>query len=453
MRAHVFPVAGGTVSLRRFVDALNARSLRDGLHVLEGWDYRAHKFPDDIVPVLLLDYCARLGIPADEERSALAILLDQYFLSLLMLVAVRSWDSGDPNANLDRVTALLDLLHGPGGSGLRVVENANTLLLLAIAYYNPEEKSFEVFMNRIRTLDESQQLRVALPFAGILGSHLRWGLRFMYRRDIGLMRADNVVDYPMLLFTVLTLVRAYSRACEGDVAMSPSAGGMQDSSTTGLLSGAAEPGADLSVPTSTSTSRAPALSSSPATASPMSPALPTSPASPTATASPTSPASRSAIAEGLLNALAADPWAFTGSLPPCMAGLGDDHAECRTLLARHRDRLMEDFIPHEPSLTPYSPLAFSCSFLSNAAVATVAIAMHGGADRARQQPSLNALFAREREGGGPHESTGHFAERLMEFSSASPDRLGAGGVPVIVNDKYDAVYWYNEVRRTLRATL
>jgi hypothetical protein len=63
----------------------------------------------------------------------------------------------------------------------------------------------------VLTLDDAHQLRVALPSAAMLGSHLRWGLRFMYRRDIGLMRDDNIVDYPWLLFSVLAPMRAYAR--------------------------------------------------------------------------------------------------------------------------------------------------------------------------------------------------------------------------------------------------
>ena len=89
MRSHAFPAASGAVSLRRTVDTLDARTRREGMHVLQGWDFVAHRFPKDIAPVLLLDYCAQLGIPAHRERSALAILLDQYFLALLSLVALR----------------------------------------------------------------------------------------------------------------------------------------------------------------------------------------------------------------------------------------------------------------------------------------------------------------------------------------------------------------------------
>jgi hypothetical protein len=378
MRAHTFPTASAPLALRRAVDRLDARTRREGLHVLEGWDYRAHRFPDDIAPVLLLDYCARTGIPEHGEPAALAILLDQYFLAVLALLAVRAWDDGDANANLDRVGALLRDLHGPDGSGLRVVDDAGMLLMLAIAYYNPEETSFDLLMAKVRTLDEPHRLRVALPCSGILGSHLRWGLRFMYRRDVGAMRADNVVDYPWLLFALLTLMRAYCR--------------MHDEEIRGT--------------------------------------------------------ERDCVVEGLLGGLSADPWAFTGTLPACLEHCRAEHDEFRERLSRYGPHLLTEFERHQPSTGAYSPLGFACNFLSNAAVATVAISLADAS--ARPQPSLNALFTRERAGASPEESARRLAERLMEYSSAEPQRLGAGGAPLIVYDPYDAIHCFNTAIRTLR---
>jgi hypothetical protein len=378
MRTHTFRAGEERFAFRSVVEALDARSRREGLHVLEGWDYRAHRFPDDIVPVLLLDYCARTGIPEHGARRALAILLDQYFLSVLALVAVRAWDEDDAGDNLDRVSALLGDLHGPDGGGLRVVDDAETLIMLAIAYYNPEETSFGLLMGKVRALDTAHQLRIALPCAAILGSHLRWGLRFMYKRDVGAMRDDNVVDYPWLLFAVLTLMREYQRLHEGGV--------------TGVA--------------------------------------------------------RERIVEGLLNGLSADPWAFTGKAPACLGACGAEHGEVRDLIARHRTHLLADFERHQPTAKAYSPLGFGCNFLSNAVVAAVAIALAGAS--ARSQPSLNALFTREPAGAAPAESAEHLASRLTTFSSAEPERLGAGGAPLIVYDPYDAVHGFNTVIRTVR---
>ena len=210
MHAHTFLAGVERVSMRRIVDSLDARTRSEGLHVLQGWDYVAHRFPDEIAPVLLLDYCAGAGAANDGRRS-LAILLDQYFLAVLSLLAVRAWDDGDPNENLDRVTALLRDLRGPQGSGHAFVDDAETLLLLAVSYFHPEERGYDSILERVKTLDAAHQLRCALPCAAIQASHLRWGLRFMYRREGGLMRADNEVDYRWLLYSLLTLLRAYDR--------------------------------------------------------------------------------------------------------------------------------------------------------------------------------------------------------------------------------------------------
>ncbi len=211
MATHTLPGADGPVSLRRVVDALDARTRREGLHVLHGWDFVAHRRPDDIAAVMALDYCARIGIPADRTAAVLATLLDHYLLSVLSLLTVRAWDDGDPNANLDRVSALIRQLNGPGGSGGGIVDDAETLILLAVAYYHPEEAAYDQLLDRIRRLDAGHALRFALPCAAVFGSHLRWGLRFMYRNDVGLMRDDNVVDYPWVLFTLSVLVAEYDR--------------------------------------------------------------------------------------------------------------------------------------------------------------------------------------------------------------------------------------------------
>lgn len=208
MRAHRFPVASGAMALRRIVDSFDAKSRREGLHVVQPWDFQAYHFTKDIAPVMLADYCARLPKRAADDRSTLAILLDQYFLTVLSLLAVRAWDEGDPNDNLDRVSALVRTVQGPAGSGHRFVDDAESLLFLAVSYYHPNEDSYGLLLEKVRALDEQHRVRVAAPCAAMLGSHLRWGLRFMYKRDVGAMRDDNIVDYPWLLFAVDTLARA-----------------------------------------------------------------------------------------------------------------------------------------------------------------------------------------------------------------------------------------------------
>src|SRR5437868_307587 len=53
MRSHVFKTADGDVRLNRIVQSFDQRTQRTGLHVLESWNYREHRFADDIVPVLM----------------------------------------------------------------------------------------------------------------------------------------------------------------------------------------------------------------------------------------------------------------------------------------------------------------------------------------------------------------------------------------------------------------
>jgi hypothetical protein len=381
MRSHTFPAASGAIALRQIVGALDVRTQREGLHVLQGWDYAAHRFPDEIAPVLLLDYCARLGVPAYGERRALAIMLDQYFLAILSLLTVRAWDEGDANENLDRIGALLRDLQGPEGSGQRFVDDAETLLLLAVSYYHPEEQGYDLILERVRTLDDAHRLRFALSCAAIMSGHLRWGLRFMYRRDVGLMRKDNVVDYPWLLFALLTLMRAYSV--------------MLDASRRDDA--------------------------------------------------------RERVVEGLLNGMSADPWAFTEKIPSFLSAFQAEHDEFRTLLGRHRDTLLAEFTLRAPDAKTYSPLAFSCNFLSNAAVARVVVAL-ADARAGDGYASLNALFARERPGASTDGAAERLARDLMEYSVGSPERLGDGGAPLIVFDPYDAIGCFNAAMRTITAS-
>ncbi len=375
MRAHTFPTATTPVALRRIVDSLDARTRKEGLHVLQGWDYVAHRFPDEIAPILMLDFWARSD-GANTGRPALAILLDQYLLAVLSLLAVRAWDEGDANENLDRVTGLLRDLQGPQGSGHQFIDDAETLLLLAVSYYHPEEQGYDLILRRIRTLDEAHQLRCALPCAAIMASHLRWGLRFMYRREVGSMRADNVVDYPWLLFSLLALMRAYS--------------GVNAARVDG--------------------------------------------------------AERDRVVEGLLNGLSADPWAFVEKAPPFLRPFQAEHDEFRDLLAQRGSDLLVEFEGQRPSAKSYSPLAFACNFLSNAAVAMVVVALGG----AEAHPSLNALLTRERPGTTPGGSAEGLARQLMDYSVASVERLGGNGAPLIVVDPYDAVHCFNTAMRVLK---
>jgi hypothetical protein len=203
MRRHEFPASGKSVSLRKLVDNLDARCRREGLHVMQAWDFKAHRFSADPAPALLVDHCARLQRKAD-TRTALAILLDVYFYHVLSLLAARAWDEGDAGSNLDRVTLLIHLARQEG-SGLAYVDDAETLLFLAASYFHPDEGSYELLLDRVRALPRRQQVRMAQSSGAMLSAHLRWGFRYMYGRDIQRMRDDNAADYPWVHFAVETL--------------------------------------------------------------------------------------------------------------------------------------------------------------------------------------------------------------------------------------------------------
>jgi hypothetical protein len=210
MRSHTF--APASRELRRVVDSLDGRTRREGFHVLQGWDFVAQRFAKDIAPVLLIDYCARQGIAPQRLRESTAVLLDQYFLALLSLFAMRAWDDGDASENLDRITGALGHLQGKQGSGHEFVSDAETLLMVAVSYFHPEEQGYELLVDRVAALDAAHRASFAIPCATLMGFHLRWGLRFMYARDIGRMRDDNAADYPLLVLALETLAREYASA-------------------------------------------------------------------------------------------------------------------------------------------------------------------------------------------------------------------------------------------------
>lgn len=207
MRSHLFPTDTEPLRLQRIVHSFDTRARRAGLHVLESWDYVAHRFAPEITPVLMLDRCALDAVPAERHRAALAVLLDHYFLSVLGLIVARAWDEGDPNENLDRATALLRLLQEQDSSHCRFVDDVETLLLTAISHYSPDEHAYEVIVRRFDALTGERRQRMARACCAVLGGHLRWGLRFMYRRDVARMRADNVVDYPFVIYGLLQGLR------------------------------------------------------------------------------------------------------------------------------------------------------------------------------------------------------------------------------------------------------
>jgi len=214
LRSHVFRTRGGRLALDRIVGELDRKTQEEGFHVLLEWDHASHRFIPESIAVLMLDFYAR-NVPAGgHSRAALAILLDYYFLYLLALLVIRAWDGEDVGAKLDRVERMLGHLQGPQGSGRRFVDDAGTLLLIAISGYEPDDLAYSRFLEKVWAQDHRQRVRVARVGAPLLGAHLRWGFPALYDRDLTRMRDDNFVDYPWLFFSVATLMDEYARMTE-----------------------------------------------------------------------------------------------------------------------------------------------------------------------------------------------------------------------------------------------
>lgn len=207
-------VTGTPPGMAKIVRRLDVRTRADGFHCLHSWDHQAHRFTEDITPVLLLDFFGRTGVEKPDADFTVSILVDYYFLHLLALAAMRVWDAEDPAAALQRVTALLAALQGDDGSGHHFLSSAETLLIYAISQFHPEEQAYGRIIDRVSTLPEQHRVDFAIRSAAVLGAHLRWGFWLMYERDVVRMRRDNEGDYPWLLWTAETLLTAWQEASD-----------------------------------------------------------------------------------------------------------------------------------------------------------------------------------------------------------------------------------------------
>jgi len=204
-----------------FLPAFDHRTRQEGFHALHDWDGKAETVLGDTIPVDVLDYVARMRGGDDTDSGSLAILLDYYYLHVLSLLALRAWDEGDPDANLDRVGALLALLQGTGGSGQPFAADAATLILIATSHYEAVERGYDRLLRRVRTLNRDHQRAIALGHASSMGCHLRFGFEATYRRDTVSMRDDNVADYPWLCYALATLMREYGERAAAGCAGAP----------------------------------------------------------------------------------------------------------------------------------------------------------------------------------------------------------------------------------------
>ena len=443
MRAHVFRGRFAPLVLDGFVRDFDLRTREEGFHVLHSWNHLEHHFTRENTPVLMLDRFAEEWSAARATQRVQALLLDHYFFYVLAVMVMRAWDEGDPNENLDRITGLLRHLQGPHGSGHQFVARAETLLLMAISHFHPDESAYPRLLERIRALDRAHRVHFALAEAAILGSHLRWGFGVLYRRDLGRMRGDNVGDYPWLLFSVATLMEEYVRLREEEAR----AGGATGGAAGGGLEAGGDPGGEGGLPQGGGEERR---------------------------ADP-----RTRVLEGLIDGLTPDPWAFTGAPPEALRPYEDEHAGFREAFADYRDDLLEEFAGLRPDREAYSPLSFHCNFPHNAIMAKVSIHL---ADENAPNLPMDAMFTRAEgwrpgeaseaaaaaaEGSGPAAeddasraqaagfvSANHpeaLARYLMAYSGASPERLGRRGARLIIYDPNVGLRYYKMALQAMRA--
>ena len=210
VHSHRFTTGSGLISIARILNKLDTRTREDGFHVLHDWDGKLDKLNDDTIPLNVLDYVTEVIREVPSNKVVLAILLDYYFFYVLAVLSMRVWDEGNVNDNLDRLSALLEDLQGPNGSGQKFVHDAETLVLVATSHFEPDGQAYERLLERIRLFDSPHRMNVALAHAPILSSHLRFGFEVTYGRDILKMRRDNIPDYPWLCFALGTLMHDYA---------------------------------------------------------------------------------------------------------------------------------------------------------------------------------------------------------------------------------------------------
>src|SRR4051812_21768315 len=186
MRSNAFKAGDEILQLESTIRRLDNRTIQDGFHVLHDWDGKAEKLNKETIPVDVLDYVARTRNRSNSGVQVLAILLDYYFIYVLALVALRAWDEGNPNENLDCVTWLLQRLQ-ENGSGQQFAENAETLIFVATSHFEPDDEAYARLLDKVRMLDPIHQLRMARVHSAILASHLRFGFEAQYLRDFSLM--------------------------------------------------------------------------------------------------------------------------------------------------------------------------------------------------------------------------------------------------------------------------
>jgi hypothetical protein len=217
MRANRFRAVGQQIFLDKVITTFDGRTRSEGFHILHDWDGVAQQTNPDIIPIDVLHFLVEQRGAEAPSQIEPAILLDYYFMHVIALLAMRVWDEGDPNENLDRLNAMLAELQGPHGSGQQFASDAETLMLIGTSHYEPEEWGYGRLLVKVRTLDQQHQFRIGLGHASSMGCHLRFGFEAQCGRDTLALRDDNIADYPWLCFALAAVMGEYSRLADAQV--------------------------------------------------------------------------------------------------------------------------------------------------------------------------------------------------------------------------------------------
>ena len=214
MDAHVFTADARTLSLAAVAADFDRRTMADELHVVHDRAGARRRSGGRADPVALASSLIDARGDADARPAVLAMLLDHYFVHLLGRLALRVWDDGDANANLDRVGGLLRALQGSGGSGHAFVADAETLLWFAIPGPPMAAAAGERLLAHVRALSVFHQTKIGLGLAASLGCQLRFGAGTVSRFNLRAERAGRAGDDAWLGFSLFAVMREYSRMHE-----------------------------------------------------------------------------------------------------------------------------------------------------------------------------------------------------------------------------------------------
>ena len=211
LRVNTFKTRGYQIHLDKMIRDYDGRTRAEGFHILHDWDGVSQHVNLDIIPIDVLNFMIGQRGADPSDAVVPAILLDYYYMHVLALLTMRVWDDGNPNANYDRIDELLRLLQGPGGSGQLFADDAATLMLIGTSHYELKEWGYATLLDRVRTLSDAHQAKIAISHASSMACHLRFGFEAQCGRDTVALRDDNVADYPWLCFALSRVIREYAR--------------------------------------------------------------------------------------------------------------------------------------------------------------------------------------------------------------------------------------------------